>query len=436
MPDVLFNRAVTANPSRRTKRLVPLLVGAGLLSAFLGCERGDKQKAQMPPRPPAPVTVAAAISRDVPVYLDQIGKMVSMRMVAIVPQVGGKLTAAHVEDGANVKKGDLLFEIDPRPYEAALASAQASLEQANAVHALAKTELARTENAVATDAVSRLQYDQKKNAVAIADARIAAAEADVQTAKLNLEYAKIYSPLDGRAGALLIHPGNIVKENNGPLLMIEQLDPIYAEFTVTENDLGTVRKAMASMGLDLTQSPGRELKVEVDIPGNSTRVLTALSEITPTTRPDASRAEVRVGSLTFLDNTVHTETGTIKLRATVPNSDHYFWPGQFVNCRLVLTTLKDAVLIPAPAQQIGQQGPFIYVVTPDNTAELRPIKPGQRQGDMIVVEQGVKPGEKVMVTGHMAVMPNGKVQIVPGAASVTQPAVPVSSTAPATKPQQ
>jgi RND family efflux transporter MFP subunit len=153
------------------------------------------------------------------------------------------------------------------------------------------------------------------------------------------------------------------------------------------------------------------LRVEVDVPGNSIQVLTALGVNTPTTAPAAAGAGPRVGRLTFLDNSVQGTTGTVRLRATVDNADHYFWPGQFVNVRLVLTTKKDAVLVPVTAQQIGQQGPYVYVVRPDGVAELRPITPGQRQGDLLVVESGVQNGDKVVVAGQMAVMPNAKVQV-------------------------
>lgn len=389
---------------------VLLLVGVGLLLPA-GCRRDANPQAQMPARPPAHVTVATAVTRDVPVYLDEIGRILPIQTVAIVPQVGGKIIAAHIQDGAQVAKGDLLFEIDPRPFEAALALAKASLAQNKAELELAQAELARMAGAVASLAVSQMQFDQKKNAVAVAEARVAAAEAAVDAAKLNLEYTKIYSPLDGRAGALLIHPGNIARENAAPLLVIQQMDPIYAEFTVTENDLGTVRKFAASRGQEFSESIAQRLRVEVDVPGDSTRVLTALGTPGPSSQPGSGGAGPREGKLTFMDNTVQSTSGTVRLRASVPNADRYFWPGQFVNVRLVLTTKVSAVLIPAQAQQIGQQGAYVYVVTPDQTAEHRPIVPGQRQADLIVVESGLKAGEQVIVTGQMLVMPGGPVVV-------------------------
>ncbi|NLE59466.1 MAG: efflux RND transporter periplasmic adaptor subunit, partial [Planctomycetes bacterium] len=247
MSHACHDHSRSARPVQRIGRIAGLLIAAAAVGCFPGCEPGDKQGTQPPSRPPARVTTASAISRDVPIYLERIGRIMALEVVAIVPQVGGKLIAAHVQDGADVRKNDLLFEIDPRPFEAELASAQAGLAQDKALLELASAELTRFESAVAMNAVSKLEYDQRKNAVAIAEAKVEAAKASVQTAKLNLEYTRILSPIDGRAGALLVHPGNVVKENDAPLLMIQRLDPIYAEFTITENDLGTVRELMAAM---------------------------------------------------------------------------------------------------------------------------------------------------------------------------------------------
>jgi multidrug efflux system membrane fusion protein len=382
------------------------------VAAFLigGCERGGGQQPAMMPRPPAAVTVAAAQTADVPVYLEEIGKTIPVESVSILPQVGGKLVATHVNDGDWVKKGQLLFEIDPRPFAASLLSAQAMLSQAKADLELATAEFQRVERA-GKGAVSQLEYDQKKGALAVAQAKIESANAAIETAKLNLDYTKIFSPLAGRAGARLVDAGNVIKEMDKSMLVIQRLDPIYAEFTVPENDLGTVRKYLAASGIDLGQSPEKGLKVEVDVPGNSAAVLTALGAPAPTSQPTTRHAGPREGTLTFMDNMVQNGTGTIRLRATVPNGDSYFWPGQFVNVRVVLTTKKDAVLVPMEAQQVGQQGPFVYVVGADGKAEIRPFTPGQRQGDKVVAEKGISPGERVVVTGQMQIMPGGPVRV-------------------------
>jgi len=395
------------------KRIALLAVVLGITSA--GCKKAGPSQAAMQ-RPPAAVTAATAVAKNVPVYLDEIGKTLAVETVSIVPQVNGKVIAAPVENGAWVKKGQLLFEIDPRPFEAELAAAKATLAQSKAEWNLAKTEFDRVKELITTDAVSQLEFDRNKSALAVSEAKVAAAQAAVQTAELNLEYTRILSPIDGRAGARLVDPGNIVKENDAAMLVVQRLDPIYVEFSITENDLGTVRKYMAAHGIDRGPSPEKSLAVWVDIPGDSQKVIEALGEVSSrpdsTTHPTTKRGVgPREGQLSFLDNSVQAGSGTVKLRATVANSDRYFWPGQFVNVRLVLATKQDAVLVPVSAQQIGQQGPFVYVITPEQTALIRPITPGQRQGDLLVVESGLSAGERVIVAGQLSVQPGGKVLV-------------------------
>jgi membrane fusion protein, multidrug efflux system len=378
-------------------------------------------------RPPAVVTTATAQAADVPVYLDEIGSIVTMELVSIVPQVGGKIMAVHIDDGAYVKRGQLLYEIDARPYQAALDQAQAALLQSKAQLTFAESDFARVRD-LPPSVVSRQDFDQKKNAVSVAEAQVAASQAAIEMAKLNLEYTKIYSPLDGRAGVVLTVAGNVVKANDAPMLVIQQLDPIYAEFTITENDLGTVRKHLFAEGLDLSEA-AENLKIEVDVPGDSPRIMAALSASAPATRPATAGPGPREGKVTFLDNSVNRNTGRVRLRATLVNSDHYLWPGQFVKVRLVLETKKDAVLIPSAAQQLGQEGPYVYVVKPDSTAELRLITVGQRQGDLIVVESGLRSGEQVVMTGHMSVMPNGKVVVANAPPAASQPGTPEKANA-------
>ncbi len=392
-------------------RLAAWLLAAATVLLLPGCGRGSEAANQMPPRPPAQVTVATAFTRDVPVYLEEIGKTVATEIVSIVPQVSGKLITARTQDGDYVEKGQLLFEIDPRPFAAALASAEATLAQNKADRELAEIQFKRMQGLASTGTATQLEFDQDRVALAVAEAKVAAAEAAVQTAKLKLEYTTICSPIAGRTGARLIDSGNVVKENDAPMQVIRRLDPIYVEFTITENDLGTVRKYIAAYGLQWGEHPERGLRVEVDVPGDSARVLSALGPQTPATASGPSQVGPHEGQLTFLDNSVQGTTGTVRLRATVANADYYFWPGQFVNVRLILTVKKDAVLIPVEAQQISQQGPYVYVIGPDSTAELRPFVPGQRQGNLLVVERGVQGGEKVVVAGQMSVMPKAKVQV-------------------------
>lgn len=346
--------------------------------AFAGC------RPEAPPafeRPPAPVAVAAAVTRDVPVYLDEVGKVAAREVVSVEPQVSGRITRIHFSDGAHLRKGGLLFTIDPRPFQAQVDAAEATLAQAKAALDLARIQYVRASTLIETKAVSQEEYDLKKNAVDVAAAQVEQSEAAVQTAKLNLEYCFIRSPIDGRAGQRLVDTGNVVTANSGELLTIQRLDPVYADFTVPENDLTAVQRNMAR----------GSLKVEVRLPDEP--------------------GEPRIGALTFLDNAVQDGTGTVKLRATIPNNDHRFWPGRFVKIRLVLDTLQEAVLVPAAAPQASAQGPFVYVVKEDSTAEQRTVTPGQRQGDLVVISQGIKPGERIVVNGQLGVTPGGKVQI-------------------------
>jgi multidrug efflux system membrane fusion protein len=353
------------------------LVGVSLLAA---CHKSAPPAFE---RPPSPVTVAAAQKQDVPRYLDEVGKCVARESVTIEPQVSGPITAIHFADGADVKTGDTLFTIDVRPYQAQLDAAQARLAQSQATAELARQQLARLDSLTDPAAMSQQDRDVRKNALDVAAAQVKAAEAAIATAKLDVGYCTIVSPIDGRAGHRLVDIGNVVETNPGtPLVVLQRLDPVYAEFTISEDDLGAVQQNMAT----------KKLQVEIRLPEE----------------PDAPRA----GELTFLDNAVNAGTGTVSLRATIENKDHRFWPGRFVKVRLVLSTLEGAILVPASAPQLSARGPFVYVIKEDSTAELRPVTPGQRQGDLVVVEKGLEPGERVVIAGQMGVMPGAKVRVV------------------------
>jgi multidrug efflux system membrane fusion protein len=370
-------------PRRLAVRLAA--IAGALLILLPGCQKPGEHAATPPQRPPAPVTVALAQSKDVPLYLDEIGKTAASEFVTIQAQVSGQIQQRRFTDGAELKQGDLLFTIDPRPFQAALAQADATANQRRAELEFAKQDFVRVQELIATKAISQQEFDQKKNAVAVSEAQVKAADAAIQTAKLNLEYCTIRSPIDGRAGQRQVDAGNIVKANDDPLLVIQRLDPIYADFTTNERNLDTVRRHMAD----------HTLKVQVWVPG------------------EPADEKPRDGELTFLDTAVQPGAGTVKLRATLPNADRRFWAGQFVNVRLVLQIKKDAVLVPATAVQIAQQGPFVYVVKPDSTAELRPVVQGQRQGDQVVIDKGVNAGDQVVTTGQMGVAPGAKVHVLP-----------------------
>ena len=361
-------------------KLLVLICTSALI--FSGCAKKD------PPafdRPPSPVTVTAAVSQDVPVYLDEVGRTVAREVVSVLPEVSGRITEIRFTDGADLKKGDPLFVVDPRPFQAQLDLAQANLAQSKAALDFANIQFARVQDLVQSKAIARQDYDTRKNAVDVGEAQVKQNEAAVESAKLNLEYTSIRSPIDGRAGHRLVDLGNVVTANTTTLLTIERMDPIYADFTVTESDFTAVKR----------NSANHSLKVEIRLPDEADKPI--------------------AGQLTFLDNTVQAGSGTVLLRATAANGGHRLWPGQFVNVRLVLATLPKAVLVPAQATQDSSKGPFVYVIKDDSTAELRPVKLGQRQGDSIVIEKGLKAGERVVLNGQLGVMPGGKVHVDTGA---------------------
>jgi len=453
-----------------------------ILLALAACLVGCGQTAAMPnmQRPPAPVSVVEAVAKDVPVYLDEIGRCEASEEINVVPQVSGRILEIQFKDGAELAKGAPLFTIDKRPYEARLAeakarhsAAKAGVEQARAAHATAEArvgtaksklaqalatataaragaeeakssrsgaesdnaraaaDLERFEGVSKTGGVSAQELDRVRSEAKSAASKLAAAkqreaataaealeaeaagttaekgiaesesllaeaaskivssEADVlqaaaavQTAELDVEYCTLTSPIAGRAGRRLIDLGNVVFANTSPLLTIRKIDPAYVEFTVTENDLTSVQRNMA-------RAP---LSVEVRLPDEP--------------------ATPGVGALTFLDSAVVGATGTVKLRATLPNPDGRFWPGRFVKVRLVLDTIPGAVLVPAGAPMTSAEGSIVFVVKPDDTAEMRPVVLGQRHGELMTISKGVAAGERVIVVGQIGVTPGGKVAVV------------------------
>lgn len=388
-----------------------------LCATLSGCANQAQQNFE---RPPAPVVVSTAVSQDVSHYMDALGKIVAREVVSIQPQVSGRIMKIHFTDGANVRKGQLLFTIDPRPFEANLKQAQANLSkdaalkkqaEANLAREIARekwglTQVERYRTLVEQGVVPSEQYQQlradydtlKANseaaraAVRSADETIKVDNAAIETAKVQLSYCYLHSPIDGRAGQRLVDIGNVVNPggpstaadsaagvSSNALLVIERLDPIYADFTISQSNLTRVQQQMRAGALT----------AEVRL-------------------PDSTDLPVP-GTLTFVDNAVQTETGQVTLRATIPNPNHQFWPGRFVNVRLLLGTMRGAVLVPASAPQMSANGSYVYVVKSDSTAEQRPVTLGQRQGDLIVVEKGVAAGEKVVIDGQLGVTPNGKV---------------------------
>lgn len=350
-----------------------------LLGLLMGCSKPAPPAFVMPP---SPVQAAPAVGEDVPLYLDEIGRVVAREMVSIQPQVSGRITEIRFADGADVKAGDPLFTIDPRPYQARVEAAEAGLSQAKAALDLSKIEFARVASLGDSRAVSKQEVDEKKNGVDLGEARVKESQAALDTAKLNLDYCFIRSPIDGRAGRRLVDTGNIVEANKDSLLVVQRLDPIYADFTITEKNLSAVQRNMA-------RGP---LRVEVRLPDEN--------------------GDPYVGELTFVDNAVQEATGTVKIRATVPNPDRRLWPGRFVKVRLVLDVIKGAVLVPTTSPQMSARGPYVFVVSKDSTAEMRPVTIGQRHGDRVVIETGVQLGDRVVTSSSLLVMPGSKVRVV------------------------
>jgi multidrug efflux system membrane fusion protein len=339
-----------------------------LLAAFAVARTWQRgiQTGKTTQAPVRPVLVAKVISKDVPLYLDEIGACAAYETVQVQAQVSGKILERHFQDGADVKKGDLLFTIDPAPY-------QAAVDQAKAQAALDQLTLKRQADLRSKGVNAPQDYDQ---AVANAQKSQAAAEA----AQVNLDYCHIKSPINGRVGLRNVDIGNLVGPSTASLVTIQGLDPIYTDFTVAETDLALVRKYLG----------GANVKVQ-------------------TWSPDAKIAP-RIGDLYFIDNAVQPGAGTVKARGVTPNPDRALWPSEFVRVRFILDTIKDARLVPSQAVQISQSGPFVFVMKPDNTVDLRPVKPGQRQdGDLTVIETGVEPNETVVVTGQLALAPGNKV---------------------------
>jgi multidrug efflux system membrane fusion protein len=357
--------------ARVTNQTIPLW--AYLLFAMLAAfvlyrifqHRASEAKAAQPPV--RPVLVTKVITKDVPIYLDEIGTCAAYETVQVQAQVNGQIITRDFQDGSDVKKGDLLFTIDPRPFQAALdqAKAQAALDQAT---------LKRQEDLRARKVISQQDYD-----IAVANAQKSRAVADA--AQVNLDFCYIKSPINGRVGLRNVDVGNLVGPSSPPLVIIQGLDPIYTDFTVSETDLPLVRRYLG----------GPNVKVE-------------------TRSPDGGKPP-RTGDLYFIDTAVQPGAGTVKARGVTPNPDHAFWPSEFVRVRFILDKLKDANLVPSQTVQISQSGPFVFVLKPDNTVDLRQVKPGQHQdGDMQVIEDGLNAGETVVVTGQLALAPGTKVE--------------------------
>jgi multidrug efflux system membrane fusion protein len=361
---------------------VYLLLFLLLLFALCACSaRKDPPKAQ----PPVPVTVAIAVQKSVPLQIRTIGNVEAFNTVSIKAQINGAVARVHFREGEDVRKGALLFTIDPRPFDTALKQAEAALAKDRAQAKFAGEQVRRYGELLKDGIVTQDQFDQLRANADALDATIASDRAAVDYARIQLGYCSIRSPIDGRTGNMAVKVGNLVKANDVPVLVtINQINPIYATFTIPEKELPEITKYQA-MG---------NLKVEAAIPN------------------DPNPAER--GTISFIDNTVDTTTGTIKLKGTFANSGRRLWPGQFVNCILTLTNIPNAVTVPTRSVQTGQQGAFIFIVKKDNTIESRPVTITLSQGDESVIGRGVNPGETVVTDGQLRLVPDAKVEVKQG----------------------
>jgi len=361
------------------------------VSALVACGKGQQQQGFGA----VPVTVAKVTQKNVPLNVRAIGNVEPITSVTVRPQISGVLQRVNFAEGQEVRRGDLLFEIDPRPLQAALAQAEAAQARDKAGAQDAEATARRYAALVKKNYVTQ---QQAENADAQAQALQAAVAADVaaaRQARLNLDYAQIRSPVTGRTGTLLIHAGNVVKANDDKLVVIDQLEPIYVSFSVPEQVLPQIRARGAAARLPVSASPATTL------PGAGVEQRAA----------GAMAAEKHDGVLTFVDNAVDLQTGTIRLKATFANKDQALWPGQFVDVLLTLGEQQGAVVAPAEAVQRGQQGEYVFVVKNDSTVESRPVTVSRSDPREAVIEKGLSPGETVVTDGQLRLQQGMKVQI-------------------------
>jgi multidrug efflux system membrane fusion protein len=339
-------------------------------------------KSQPPPKPAVPVTAAAVIQKTVPVQLTAIGNVEAYSTVSVKSQIGGILTRVHFKEGQDVNKGEFLFTIDPRPYEAALKQAEANLAKDTAQLENARVEAHRYEELVKKGYVAQAQYDQVRTNAATLEATVNADKALVENAGLQLKYCYIYSPITGRTGDLIADEGNLIKANaDTSMVVINQIQPIYVTFSVPEQNLSEMKKYMAE----------GKLKIEAFL-----------------SKEDMKPEQ---GVLTFIDNAVDVATGTIKLKGTFSNNGKRLWPGQFVNAVLTLTLQPNAIVVPSQSIQTGQKGQYVFVIKNDLTVEDRTINVGRTLNSGTIIEKGLQSGEKVVTDGQLRLVPGAKIQI-------------------------
>lgn len=363
-----------------------MLAAAGLPLVF---EPAAPAAAQTPPAggPGIPVTAGTVAAADVPVFLQAIGTVQASNMVTIKSRVDGQLVRVDFKEGQEVKAGDPLVQIDPRPYQAQLEQVQAAKAKDEATLASAQADLDRYAQLVGSGHQTRQSYDQQKALVAQTQAAIKGDQAQIDAVQLNLAYCDIRSPIDGRLGARLVDAGNMVHASDATgLVTVAQLQPIFVSFTVAQESAHKIRERQANAPL------------EVMAYGDDGKTLLA------------------TGKLTLIDNAIDQPTGTIRMKASFANQDERLWPGEFVNVRLILNTRRGAPTVPAQTVQSGSTGQYVYVIKSDNTVERRDVEVAAVQDGIAVVSKGLEPGEKVVVDGQYRLTNGARVKAEPGAA--------------------
>lgn len=350
-----------------------------LLLSLVACS----SKEAPPGPPPAPVRVATAERASVPVRLRAIGTVEPSSTVSLKPRVSGQISEVLFEEGQDVAEGDALFQLDRRPFEVALREAEAELTRSRVQAENAHAEAERYRTLVEAGVASREQAAERRTNAGALAAAVQAGQATVAARRLDLTYTTIRAPIAGRTGAVLAREGNLVQANETTLVVINRLRPIFVSFTIPEQDLPELQHYLAQGQVPVTAAPADA--------------------------PDAGER----GILTFIDNEVDRATGTVRVKGTFENRDLKLWPGRFVEVVVTLTTREDALVIPAAAVQVGQEGAYVFVVGPDATAEMRLIEQGARvDGERVVVERGLAAGERVVTDGQLRLTPGAKVSVV------------------------
>jgi membrane fusion protein, multidrug efflux system len=353
------------------------VTGAAIVASLLGC--GEKKQKQAEER--VPVTVAVAEQKDVPLQVRAIGNVQPIATVAVRALVAGQLQQVWFKEGEDVHKGQLLFTIDPRPYQAALTQANANLARDEAQLRNAESEAKRYAELVKKDYVTREEYEKFASGAEAAGAVAAADRAAVDNARLQLAYCEIRSPMDGRTGSLQVQAGNLVKANDTTqLVTINQITPVYVNFSVPESQLGELRAR-------------------------------GLGNVPVLAYPQNGGDPIATGKLTFVDNNVNTTTGTINLKATYENQNRVLWPGQFVNVAMTLADRPNAIVIPSQAVQVGQRGQYVYVVKDGGSVEMRPITIFRVVDQQSIVDRGIAAGETIVTDGQLRLSATSKVDV-------------------------